>query len=824
MPATDSTGTTGASTCFHCGLPVPADSRLDVTIHGVARPMCCPGCQAVAQAIVAAGHADYYRHRTQPARTGSELIPELIRQTEIYDHPEIQKTFVRQTGEHIQEAALILEGITCAACIWLNERHIRELPGVLEVNINYATHRALVRWDDNRIRLSEILQAIQRIGYTAHPYDPAQQQQARDRERRAHLRRIGIAGILGMQVMMISLALYAGAWSGIEEQFRTLLRWSALLLTLPVLLYSGTPFLQGAWRDLRNRSAGMDVPVALGILVAFTGSVHATLTASGEVYFDSVVMFVFFLLVSRYFELIARKRGAEQAEALAQGLPVMATRLSGSNGSECRDIVPAFDLHPGDRVLVKPGETVPADGTVLTGQSGVSEALLTGESAAIAKSAGSELIGGSINIDSPLVMQVEKTGLDTVLAEITRLLERAQGERPAISRLADRVAAGFVLGVLVLAVITGIYWWLHAPSDWLPVLVSVLVVTCPCALSLATPTALSAATGTLLAHGLLTTGSARLETMARSTHLVFDKTGTLTMGSPTVIAVEIDSTLDDSGLLHIAAALEAQSEHPIGQAIIRYAGSTPFSADQLRNYPGSGVSGTINGQRWYLGNHDFVRAHCSATVSSANGTGGTHILLADATHVHARFTLQDSLRPDAGSTVQALRDAGLQVLLMSGDNESAARSVADQAGITMVLSGFGPEDKLQALRALQLQGGRIIMVGDGINDAPVLGAADVSIAMQSAASISQAGADMILLSNRLSAIPEGLALARRTMHIIRQNLAWAVCYNLAALPAAACGYIEPWMAAVGMSLSSLMVVLNALRLTRGRKQWKSSTC
>ncbi len=817
-PAIDSSGQADAPAqplaCFHCGLPVPAGIELHVTINDVAQPMCCYGCQAVAQAIVAAGHADFYRHRTQHSPTGEVVIPEFIQQTEVYDHPEIQKTFVRSTGAHEHEASLILEGIACAACIWLNERHISRQPGVLDVQINYATHRARIRWDDTRIKLSAILQAIHNIGYTAHPYDPAQQQQARERERRSQLRRIGITGVLGMQVMVLSLALYMGDWTGIEEGFRDLFRWVGLLLTTPVLLYSGAPFLLGAWRDLKNKSVGMDVPVSLGILVAFGGSLHATLTGQGEVYYDSVVMFVFFLLVSRYFEMVARKRGAETAENLAQAMPAMATRLGAGSDKTRQEIIPAADLQPGDRVLIKPGASVPADGTVESGTSGVSEALLSGESTPLLKSPGARLIGGSINMDSALVMRVEKTGLDTVLAEITRLLERAQQEKPAITQLADRVAAVFVVGVLLLASAAGLYWWQHSPENWLPILVSVLVVTCPCALSLATPTAISAATGTLLAQGLLATGSARLETLARATHVVFDKTGTLTVGMPVLVDMQLESPLDEATLLQVAAALELHSEHAAARAIIRRAGNTPFSAEDIHNYPGAGISGKIDGNSWYIGNAAFVQAHCTSHSEPATAGEYTQIFLADKDHVHARFSLQDEIRPDARATVQALQQAGRKTVLMSGDNLSAAQAVAKQVGIDTVFADLGPAEKLHELQKLQQQGNSVIMVGDGINDAPVLAAADVSIAMQGAAQISQASADMILLSNRLTALPEGLHLAQRTLRVIRQNLAWAVTYNLIALPAAVLGLVAPWLAAVGMSSSSLLVVLNALRLTR----------
>ncbi|MDH3933946.1 MAG: heavy metal translocating P-type ATPase metal-binding domain-containing protein, partial [Gammaproteobacteria bacterium] len=371
-PTPSAAATDSPASCFHCGLPVPRGLTLSVAVAGRDQPMCCYGCQAVAQAIVDSGNEGFYRHRTGTSPTGQALLPDFIRQSQVYDHPEIQKTFVRSAGEHQREAALILEGIVCAACVWLNERHVAQLPGVLDVQVNYATHRARIRWDDTRIQLSDILQAIHQIGYSAHPYDPQLQQQAFERERRNQLRRIGIAGVLGMQVMVLSIALYIGDWSGMEAGFRSFFRWIGLLLTTPVLLYSGAPFFRGAWRDLRNRSVGMDVPVALGILVAFSGSVHASWTGQGAVYYDSVVMFIFFLLSSRYFELMARKRGAEALEQLSQAMPAMATRIISTAAGEQQEIVPLTELQAGDTVLIKPGESVPADGTISNGESSVS--------------------------------------------------------------------------------------------------------------------------------------------------------------------------------------------------------------------------------------------------------------------------------------------------------------------------------------------------------------------------------------------------------------------------------------------------------------------
>jgi Cu2+-exporting ATPase len=805
--------------CFHCGLPVPPGVDLRVEIQGHEEPMCCYGCQAVTRAIVAAGHADFYRYRTRSAPTGRELVPDFIEKTRIYDHPDVQKSFVRVEENNLREAALIMEGITCAACVWLNERHLTQLPGVVEVQINYATHRARVRWDAARVRLSEILQAIRAIGYSAHPYDPLRQQAAFERDQRTHLRRLGAAGVLGMQVMMVSVTLYVGAWSGMEADFRTFFRWIALVLTLPVLLYSAAPFFRGAWRDLRNAGVGMDAPVALGILVAFAGSLDATWSGRGEVYYDSVTMFVFFLLVSRYFEMIARKRGADLLERLNQALPAMATRLVASDGAERREVIPVARLEPGDRVLVRPGEDIPADGRLEAGASSVSEALLTGESSPVRKVAGDELVGGSINIESPLRFIVTRVGMDTVLAQIMRLLEQAQNEKPAMTRLADRIAGWFVGGVILAACLVGLYWWQADPGSWLPVVVAVLVVTCPCALSLATPTAISTASGAMLAGGLLSARGNRLDTLARCTHVVFDKTGTLTRGEPVLSKIHPLSELDRAELLGIAAALESASEHPLGKAIVKaFPGDIPPVQD-LVNHPAAGVSGRINGKTFFLGSPDLVTRNCAQPVETdapgALPKGSIRVLLADAATIHAVFLLRDEIRLDARATVTALQQGGKEVLLMSGDTPAAVRDVAAVVGIDTVFAGMKPQEKLERIQALQHQGAIVTMVGDGINDAPVLAAADVSVAMQGAAQISQASADMLLLADRLLPLAEGMQLARRAMRIVRQNLAWALLYNLVALPAAACGYVAPWMAAIGMSLSSLLVVLNALRLTRG---------
>ncbi|MGB0127547.1 MAG: heavy metal translocating P-type ATPase metal-binding domain-containing protein, partial [Rhodocyclaceae bacterium] len=488
--------------CYHCGLPIPAGINISVTIDEVPRAMCCAGCQAVAQAIVGNHLTDYYRHRDSMPESPRQALPDGLRDVGLFDHPEFQKGFVRPVGEDEREASLILEGITCAACVWLNEQHIAGQPGVIAVDINYATRRARVRWDERRVRLSEILTAIAAIGYRAYPYDAERSELLAQRERRAALWRLFVAGFGMMQVMMYAIPAYIADVGTMSADIGQLMRWASLILTLPVILYSAGPFFRSAWRDLRLRRVGMDVPVALGVGSAFVASVWATLTASGDVYFDSVTMFVFFLLGGRYLELMARQRAVRDVEQLAKVLPAFATRL-GAYPDRDAERVPVTTLSIGDILLVKAGEVFPADGAVLEGSSSADESLLTGESRPVPKCEGSEVTGGTINRGSPLFVRATEVGESTKLAAIRHLMERAQAEKPPVVVLADRVAGWFVALLLVLAVGAAGVWYVVEPGRALWVFVSVLVVSCPCALSLATPAALTAATGALSRLGLL---------------------------------------------------------------------------------------------------------------------------------------------------------------------------------------------------------------------------------------------------------------------------------------------------------------------------------
>jgi len=768
--------------------------------------MCCPGCQAVAQAIVDGGLEAYYHQRTEKADTGSAATLNALDALKLFDQPEVQKSFVRDKQD-LKEAALILEGIHCAACIWLNEQHLQKLPGVHSVNINYATHRASVSWDDSRIHLSDILQAIQSIGYKAHPYDPSKQQQILEQERRDYLKRIGLAGVLGMQLMVLAVSMYLGDWTGMESGIRRFFVWLSLLLTAPILMYSARPFLDGALRDLRRMRAGMDVPVSIGILLAFFGSAWNAWTGTGHVFFESVAMFVFFLLSARYLEMQARKHSAETSEALVQSIPTMARLVDEASGESW---VAAATLKPGQTFRANPGEVFAADGVLSDTATSVDESLLTGEHEPVAKQVGDEVIGGSINVGNPALVHITRSGDNTVLAGILQLVEQAQTGKPEISRLADRAAGWFVSAILLLAVLVAAFWLWQGSTAWLAITVSVLVVTCPCALSLATPTAITAAIGVLTRVGLVPASTLALERLEKITHVLFDKTGTLTLGHPVITGVELRAELDEAAVRRLAAALEQHSMHPIARAFSLPRDDVPVAGD-IEHIVGGGIRGTIDGRRYRIGNLRFVAAD---QADDAAPDGGSRIYLAEQNILLAVFTIDDGLRPEARALIDALRDRGLQTSIISGDHEFSVRRIADKLGVDEYRAGYAPVDKLEHIRQLQEKGATVMMVGDGINDAPVLSAADISVAMGEGAQLAMSRADFILMSGSLSVVVDGLNIARRTMRIIRQNLAWAVIYNLSALPLAAAGMVPPWLAALGMSASSLVVVLNALRLTR----------
>jgi P-type Cu2+ transporter len=794
--------------CFHCGERVPPGARYGVHLDGGWRPMCCAGCEAVASAILGRGLSDYYRLREAAGAAPQPASGDL----ELYDDPAVQRAFVRRDGAR-SEALLLLEGIRCAACAWLSEQVISAQPGVLGVSVNAATHLATVSWDPARARLSGLLRAVEEVGYRASPFDPSRARSLQRAERRGALARIFVAGLGAMQVMMYAVPAYLAGEGEMPADISQLMRWASLALALPVVFYSASPFFLGAWRALRGGRLGMDVPVALGVAVAFGASVAATVRGAGEVYFDSVAMFVFLLLLGRYLEILARQRAGGALSHLARLTPEFANRLRDFPRSLESDRVPAAALAPGEIVLVRPGDTFPADGLVEQGVGAASEALVSGEASPVAKSPGSAVIAGSSNLSSPLYVRVTRVGAETVLSSILRLADRAAAEKPRLIRLADRTASWFIACVIALAAIAGLFWAAEDPARALPAFVAVLVATCPCALSLSAPIALTVAVGEFARGGIVVTRSRAVEALARADDVVFDKTGTLTRGELRLNEVAVLGGSSRERCLAVAAGLEASSEHPVGKALSA-TGTRVLLAEDVQNFPGEGIEALVEGARYRIGTLRFAGQLSSGPAPGGGPRADTVVWLGSESGLLASFSFGDETRREAEEALDMLRTLGVRVHMVSGDGEGAVREIAQRLNLRFAEANAEPARKRQYVAELQRQGRIVAMVGDGLNDAPVLAQADASLAMSGGAPLAQLRADAVLVSRDLRDLPRAIVHARRTLRIVRENIAWAFAYNLLVLPLALSGTLTPWAAALGMSASSLVVVLNALRLER----------
>ncbi len=717
-----------------------------------------------------------------------------------------------------QESHIAIDGMYCAACSLTVEAALRSVPGVRDAAVNAASHVARVVWSPTATRPSQWMGAVERAGYRAAPLDEGARYEAGVQDRRKLLWRVLVAAFCMMQVMMYATPVYVAAPGEMTAEALGLLRWASWVLTLPVLLFSCRPFFESAWRDLRHGVIGMDVPVTLGILVAFAASTAVTFSSGGalhgEVWFDSITMFVFFLLTGRLLERQLRDRTAGALEALSRRLPQTVLRRQADGGF---DRVPVADVAPGDVLRVLPGESFAADGVLLEGETQADEALLTGESRPLARAPGMQVLAGSHNLTATVLMEARQTGRDTRYAGIVALMREAASAKPDVVRLADRVARPFLIAVLAAAALAGVAWWFIDAERAIGVAVAVLIVTCPCALSLAAPAASLAAAGALARRGILVRDLRALEACAAVDTLVFDKTGTLTSERIGVGAIRVRPGLSQAEALRLAAALARHSLHPASQAIAARAAdlsdesdpSVPAEATQVTELPGQGVRGEVGGLDLRLGSAPF----CGIDAPRhRDGVAAVH--LADATGWLASFDLDEVVRADAVPAVAALRASGLRVQLLSGDQTQAAERMGWRLGIDWALGDRTPQDKLDHVAFLQQGGHRVMMVGDGINDAPVLARADVSVSFAQAAPVSRARADVVLMGESLSAVPVLVEQARRMRRVVRQNLSWAAAYNAVCVPLALVGWMPPWLAGLGMALSSFAVVANSARLSR----------
>ncbi|TWG86189.1 Cu2+-exporting ATPase [Luteimonas sp. J16] len=785
--------TAAGPACAHCGEPASRSGAAQVR-DADGNPYCCDGCLAAARWIRDADLGDYYRLRTAAAGRVGDDLPDLS----AWDREDLLREHAHAVdgGRRI---TLLTDGMRCAACAWLIQKALAREPGVREVTANAVTGRVRIDWDPGRTPLSAVLRRLASLGYRPYLATGDARERARIAERNRWLLRLGIAGIGMFQAMMMAEALYLDFDSTMAPATRDFFRWLTFLLSTPVVFYSGWPFLAGMWRELRERHVGMDTLIATSTLLAYFASVFETIRGGAHVWYDAAVMFVFLLLAARMLEQRARNVASAQVDALARARPAFATRET-SSGS--RESVPLSELRVDDVACVAAGEPVPADGVLLDGPAWLEESLLTGEPGAVRREPGDTVYAGTVNREAPARVRVTCTGPQTRLSQLTRLVEEAQSHRPRLARVADRVGSRFVVGLLATAALVYLGWRIHDPSRAFEVTLALLVISCPCALSLAVPTALAAAHGALARAGVLATRADALDTLAKATDLVFDKTGTLSDERPVLAGVETFAGFDRDAALAIAAALERDAGHPFAAAFAQ--ADARLAVADARSVPGHGVEGVVQGRHWRLGQAAFA----------GGGADDGAIWLGDGRSAVARFVLRETLRPDAAEAVSALRALGLRLHLCSGDAAAPVQAAAAALGIDDVHARQRPEDKLAVVRELQSRGRIVAMVGDGLNDAPVLAGADVSLAMDRGAALAQRAADLVMTGPTLLRIPAAVRLARRSRRVIRQNFGWALGYNVLAVPLAAAGLVTPLVAAIGMAGSSLLVTLNALRLAR----------
>jgi len=801
--------------CFHCGLQIGSDADYHCELVSKKQNFCCFACQSVCEAIYDAGLEGYYQRTPEGRLLAPPPTP--TKDIEIYDLDDVQQDFATSKGD-VRDIHLLVEGIHCAACVWLIERSMLRTSGVISANVNLTGKRLHLRWDNRQAKLSQIIQALAKVGYSAVPFDPESAEGVIKKANRAMLYRLFFSGFTMMNMFLVSLALYTGASDG---QYREFFHWLGFVLATPTLLYSGYPFYRGAWGGLRYARLTMDVPIVIGLSVTYLYSCYVILSSStsGAVYFDTVTNLIFVILVGRYLEGMFRHQAVSATNRLMDLQPRVATVLS--QGEETITSIRAVKV--GEHVLVKPGYKVPMDGAVIEGLSSVDESMLSGESMPVKKGVGDKVVAGTINGSGVMIVEVQSGLQDSTLSKIIRLVEEAQSSKAYIQRLSDSIVPWFVLVTLICAGVTYLIW-IEEFEIALMAATSVLIITCPCALGMATPMSIAVASGLGAKHGILIKNGMVLEALSKVTHFVFDKTGTVTEGKMKVEHVLVATGQDVAHAVKLAAAAERYSEHGVAHAIIREADEREMSYRNIvvRNFhamAGMGIEAELDGGNLFLGNLDWlkqnqivVNSELQAELDEHEAKAKTCVHLAYAGQHIAMLVLGDTLRADALEMVESLRLAGIRLTLLSGDRQAVAEAIAQQLGGMEVIAEVLPQDKDQVIKQLQERGECVAMVGDGVNDAPALIRADVGIALGSGTDVSVESADIVLMQSELNKVHLATLLSRRTIRTIRQNIGLSFVYNSIMVPLAMMAYVTPLMAAITMPISSLLVIGNAARI------------
>jgi Cu2+-exporting ATPase len=809
--------------CYHCHLLVPEGLDFSlITDEGKTLPMCCPGCKAVTDTILKLGLSQFYQYRDKFPDKPMSLIPEELGSFSALDNPAVYNDFVSEQtdDEHShQTISLYIDGITCSACVWLLENRIRELQGVKSCVVNLSNHLALIRWDKNQLKLSQLFLEISKLGYTAELSRLQDIDSRHKSEGNQALKRIGVAGLGAMQVMMIAVGLYAGGVQGMGSEYKHFLRWISLIVTLPVFFYVGKPFIKSAARSIKSKQLGMDVPIAIAIIAIMIQSLLSTLTGRGEIYYDSVCMFLFFLTLGRYLEMRARHKGSDLIGRLGKRLPLMAVLVDYAQGKiVSKKLVSISSLKTGDILWVDTNQNIPADGILLDSNTRVNEAMLTGEFMPKSKRTGDFIYAGTKNIAKSCLMKVTQCGEKTKLSAITRLLTEAQSARGKSISLANKIAGYFVGFVLFFAFLSGAIWSVIDSHQALWVMLSVLVISCPCALSLATPIVLTVSMNKLSELGFLVINNRVIEGMSAITHCVFDKTGTLTEGELALDRIELLSTMNEEEVLSISGSLEAISTHPIGLAISTLLNNRKLSLMSVtdpKEVLNCGVSGVINGMAYRLGKHGFASSISQLSAAPDKLENQTiTVFLANQNGPIASFHFKDKIRSHVKETVDWLKSQSIKPIMLTGDASHTAAHVAKSIGIDCYYAEKSPSEKLEIINQLSDKQHHVLVIGDGSNDVLAMARADLAFSMGSGTDLAKTHSDAVLMNNDISLLKTIFEHTASAKTIIKQNISWAIAYNVIALPVAAFGLVVPYVAVIGMSVSSLLVTFNALRLKR----------
>lgn len=810
--------------CDHCLLEFPDREAVYDEIKGLKKVFCCNGCKGIYRLINDEGLGEFYNRRDSWVPGPAE--DKAVDLAAFNEH-------VIQTGDEL-ETDIILDGIRCASCVWLNEKVLQRTRGVTYANVNYATHKAKIRWNPQETGIDNVLARIKSIGYTPKPFTAKAYEKEMENRKRDLLIRFGTASFFSMQLMLYSVALYAGYFQGIDEETKNIFHVISLLLTTPVLFYSGWPFITGAVNGLRHFNFNMDLLITTGAGSAYLYSIYE-MFSGGKVYFDTAAMIITLILLGRYIEAGAKGRASQAITRLLSLSPKEARKVISDQQSAVssqklrsleRKMTIISSINVGDMIEVIPGEKIPLDGIVIEGSSEVDESMLTGESKPVSKSAGSDVFCGTQNLYGNFIFQVRKTAGDTVLSQIIKTVEEAQARRAPVQTTADRVVGIFVPAILLLSLATWMYWIFHGSftTDAVMNAVSVLVIACPCALGLATPLAILAGTTKGASKGILIKGGDVIEKSRNIGIIVLDKTGTLTEGRPVLRSFK-GTGMPDMEALRLASSLERLSEHSIGKALVNASKGLELNdATGFKAYPGRGIKGAISGKPALIGNREFMEAYgidvaadrnLLSEIESSELSGATVVYLSYEGKLAGIFSVSDTVRKEAVDVVNMLKHKRLDVAMITGDNIKTAAAVAKEAGIDAVKAQMSPVEKAEEIKRMQESGRRVIMVGDGINDAPALVQADVGIAMGRATDIALESSDIVLMRNDLNLLPYAVNISKKTFSVIRQNIFWAFFYNAVAIPLAVAGILHPIVAAGAMALSSLSVVGNSLRLKRG---------